>query len=338
LDSNDFKHKKQEGIMQKLFFLILLVAFALGSCNRISDKPVSEKLNTDELSKAIKSDTLFADFYEYIRKIVDFYEHTRKEVDDMSDIKKATCNDITYRRLFKYFKYLQDTTYWKPLHEKWKTEWESEYGQYMTKADSVLNYWKQYLAENSLDKYVKVELAQIDKEYHDYTGELKEVNLGFLLTPLQGTIETIIFKYRYETKIDGDSKYYKGNCISTSPFSSSTVIYGGVSYLDRDDFEGKNVETFLRDYNLYIKITDIRKDGVNISADDFYIPEVIYDYFDYGENDDFMRNFYKENVIKELINKDYLQEWQFSNEKEVELWEKKDKRCFDFLTGFLKYM
>ena len=50
----------------------------IASCNKISDKPVSEKLSTDELSKAIKSDTLFADFYEEIRK----------EVDDMSDIKK----------------------------------------------------------------------------------------------------------------------------------------------------------------------------------------------------------------------------------------------------------
>jgi hypothetical protein len=306
--------------MKKLI-LIVFVAFALGSCNRISDKPVSEKLNTDELSKAIKSDALFADFY----------EHIRKKVDDMSDIKKATYNDITYRRLFKYLKYLRDTTYWDPLYEKWKTEWKSEYGQYMTKADSVLNYWKQYLAENSLDKYVKVELAQIDKEYYNYIGGLKEVNLGFRLTPMQGTIEQIRFNYGYKAKINGDSKYYeKHNCISTSPFSSSTVRYWEVSYSDRDNFAGRNVETFLRDYNLYIEITNIRKDGVNISTDDFNIPKVVSDYFDYGENDDFMRDYYKEEVIKELINKDYLLEWEFLSEKADELEEKKDKLCFDF--------
>lgn len=139
--------------MKKVWLFFFVISFLIASCNKISDKPVSEKLSTDELSKAIKSDTLFADFYEEIRK----------EVDDMSDIKKATYNDVTYRRLFQYVKFLQDTTYWNPLYEKWNEEWEREYGVYLPKADSVINYWKKYLDENSLDKYVKVELAKIDK-------------------------------------------------------------------------------------------------------------------------------------------------------------------------------
>ena len=224
--------------MKKECLLFFVVAFALSSCNSVSNKPVSEKLSTEELSKAIKSDTLFTSFY----------EHIRKEVDDMSDIKKAKFNDVTYRRLFKYVKFLQDTTYWKPLSEKWDKEWESEYGVYLPKADSVLNYWKKYLEENSLDKYVSIELARIDKEYYTYAGGLKEVNLGFKLTPLQGTIEQIRFNYGYKPKISGDSKYYsKKNCISTSPFSSPTIRYWEVNYSDRDNFAGKNVETFLRD-------------------------------------------------------------------------------------------
>lgn len=306
--------------MKKSFLLILLIAFALGSCNKISNKPVFEKLNTDELSKAIKNDTLFADFY----------EHIRKEVDDMSDIKKATYNDITYRKLFKYVKFLQDTTYWEPLHEKWEKEWESEYGKYLPKADSVLNYWKQYLAENSLDKYVKIELARIDKEYYDYIGGLKEVNLGFKLTPLQGTIEQVRFTYGYKPKINGDSKYYeKHNCISTSPFSSPTVRYWEVSYSDRDNFAGKNVETFLRDYNLFLDVTNIRKEGVNISTDDFNIPEVVSDYLDYGSG--FMEDYYKDEVIKALINPEYLRIWEFQSQQADVLKEKKNKLCFDFL-------
>ena len=83
--------------MKKVWLFFFVISFLIASCNKISDKPVSEKLSTDELSKAIKSDTLFADFYEEIRK----------EVDDMSDIKKATYNDVTYRRLFQYVKFLR---------------------------------------------------------------------------------------------------------------------------------------------------------------------------------------------------------------------------------------
>jgi len=311
--------------MRKLCLLFFVVAFALSSCNKISDKPVSEKLSTNELSKAIKSDTLFTDFYEYIRK----------EVDDMSDIKKAKYNDVTYRRLFKYVKFLQDTTYWKPLYEKWEKEWENKYGIYLSKADSVLNYWKKYLEENSLEKYVKIELARIDKEYYSYSYGLKEVNLGFRLTPLQGTIEQVRFNYMYKAKIHGDSKYgEKHNCLSTTPFSAATIRYWEVSYSDRDKFSGYNVETFLRDYNLYIEVTKIRKDGENISTDDFNIPEEVSDYLKYGENDDIMQEYYKEKIIKELINKDYLRQWEYYKEQADVLKEKKDKLCFDFMKEF----
>jgi hypothetical protein len=308
--------------MKNVCLLFFIVTFALSSCNKISDKSVSEKLSTEELSKAIKSDTLFSEFYEDVRK----------EVDNMSDIKKATYNDITYRRLFKYIKYLQDTTYWKPLHEKWEKEWESEYGKYLPKADSVLNYWKQYLAENSLDKYVKIELARIDKEWYDYIGEIKEVNLGFKLTPLQGTIEQIRFNYGYKPKINGDSKYYeKHNCISTSPFSSPTIRYWEVSYSDRDNFAGKNVETFLRDYNLFIEVTNIRKDGVNISTNDFNVPKEVSECLENEKDYPFLFDLSKDELIKEMINKDYLRKWEYQSKQADVLKEKKDKLCFDFL-------
>lgn len=118
--------------MKKLYLLIFVVTFVLNSCNNISNKHISEKLSTEELSAAIKSDSLFADFYEHVRKVVD----------NMSDIKKAKYNDITYRRLFKYIKFSNDTAYWKPLSEEWEKEWNTKYGIYLPKADSVLNYWK----------------------------------------------------------------------------------------------------------------------------------------------------------------------------------------------------
>jgi hypothetical protein len=310
--------------MKKIYLLFFVVAFVLSGCSKIPDKVVFEKLTMEELAIAIKNDILFADFYENIRK----------KVDDMSDIKKATYNDITYRRLFKYIKYMRDTTYWKPLEKKWENEWKNENDIYSLKADSVLNYWKNYLDENSLDKYVKIELAKIDKEYYDYIGEIKEVNLGFRLTPLRGAIEQIRFNYGYKPKINSDSKYYeKHNCISTSPFSSPIVRYWEVSYSDRNNFAGKNVETFLRDYNLSIEVTHIRKDGVNISKDDFNIPESVSDYFEYSEDADsfIMRDYYKDKVIKALINTNYIGKWEYSSKKIDELKEKKDKLCFDFL-------
>ena len=308
--------------MKRLSLFILGLIIILSSCSKISDKPVSEKLNTEELSKAIKSDTMFTGFYENIRK----------SVDEMDDIKKAKFNDVTYRRLFKYYKFSQDTTYWKPLSEKWEKEWEKDFGIYSTKADSTIKYWKKYLAENSLDKYVKVELANIDKEYYEYIGELKEVQLGFRLTPLQGAVQQIRFDYGYKAKINGDDKYYeKHRCIETDPLNSSRIGYWEIDYSDKDKFAGKNVESFLRDYNLYIEVVEIRKDGINISTADFAVPEEVSKCLEVEKEYPTLFDLYKDDVIKNLIKKDYIGKWEYNNKKAEEIQEKEDKLCHDFL-------
>jgi len=117
-----------------------------------------------------------------------------------------------------------------------------------------------------LDKYVKIELANISKEYYDYIGELKEVNLGFRMTPLQGAVQQIRFDYGYKAKIHGDDNYYeKHRFIETDPLNSPRIGYWEVDYSDNDKFAGKNVETYLRDYNVYIEVVEIRKDGKGFS-------------------------------------------------------------------------
>jgi hypothetical protein len=312
--------------MVKQILVFLVLTTILTSCNNIPEKPVFEKLSTEELAAAIKIDTSFSNFYEVLRK----------EVDELDDIKKAKYNDVTYQRLFSYFKFLKDTAYWNPSRKKWDNEWQKDFGKYSPKADSTLNYWKKYIAENSLNKYVKIQLAQIDKEYYEYAGGLKNVSLGFKLTPLQGPIEQITFSYGYMAKINGDRYYEKHNCISTSPFSSPTVRFWEVGYSDKEKFSGKNVATFLRDYNLDIEIESIRKSGVNISADNLNVPPEVSDYFKYGENDTLMKDYYRDKVIKSIVNKSYVAKLDYHLKKADEIKEKEDKLCFDFLNELYK--
>lgn len=308
-------------------FILGLTIIISSSCSSIPDKPVFEKLSTDELSKAIKSDTMFTSFYENIRK----------NVDEMDDIKKAKFNDVTYSRLFEYYKFILDTTYWKPLSKKWEREWEREFGIYSTKADSIINYWKKYLAENSLDKYVKIELVNISKDYYDYIGELKEVNLGFRMTPLEGPVQQIRFDYGYKAKIYGDDMYYeKHRCIEIDPLNSSRIGYWKVDYSDEDKFAGKNVETFLRDYNMYIEVVEIRKDGVNISTADFAVPKEVTECLEVEKEYPTLFEMYKDDLTKNLIKKDYIGKWDYSNKKAKEIQENEDKLCHDFLKEMLK--
>ena len=307
--------------MKKLCILIIVSVFVFCACSKIPNKPIYEALDTKELSDAIKSDTLFLSFYTAVQEIVD----------DLDEIEKATYNDITYRRLFDYSKFLTDTTYWKPLHEKWEKEWESKYKHYDRDADSIITHWKKYKEENSLDKYVKIELAKIDKEYYSYTGGIKDVNLGFRLTPLQGKIEQLAFSYGYQAKLYEDNAYYeKHRCQTTTPLLTSVIRYWEVGYSDRKTFANHNVETFLRDHNLYIEITALRKDGVNISVDDISIPKTVSKCLEYENKYPSLYELFKDDVIKEFVYKEYLTEREYINNNADMIRKEKDELCFDF--------
>ncbi len=306
----------------KRVFLAFAAIIIITSCNKIPNKSIFEKLTTDELSTAFKQDNTFRDFYEFVRE----------DLDEASDVVKATYNDITYRRFFNFFKFMMDSTNLAPKMQGWEAEWQNQYGVYLLKADSVLNYWQNYKAENSLDKYVKIELYEIDKEYYSYLGTLKNVNIGFRLTPLQGTVEQVVFTYGFNAKIHEGSEYYdKKRCRSTRPFSTPIVRYWKASYSDEDLLSGYNAETFLRDYNIYFEVTDIRIGGENLSIDNLNIPEVVSNCFDYENKYPSLYENEKNDLIKSLIYSDFVPINEYMEEKYVNSLKEKDEHCYNLI-------
>jgi hypothetical protein len=157
------------------------------------------------------------------------------------------------------------------------------------------------------------------------------------MTPLQGAVQQIRFDYGYKAKIHGDDNYYeKHRCIETDPLNSSRIGYWEVDYSDKEKFAGKNVETFLRDYNLYIEVVEIRKDGVNMSTADFAVPQEVTKCLEVEKEYPTLFDIYKDDVTKNLIKKDYFGKWEYSNKKAEELQEKEDKLCYDFLKELQK--
>ena len=252
--------------MKRIITIILLSA-TLFSCNSQLNKSIFEPLSIEELKKSIDRDTLFEETYKSIQYIKDSVLAT--------DIEKAKFSDLTYKRIHRLIKFSLDTSYFKPIEERIKKEWKEKYGKFDTKVDSISTYWKKFKNENSLEQYVKVELVQIDKEYYSYSLGIKNVNLGFRLTPLKGKIDQLRFGYKIEAKINEKEKgnlyesiyssLDKSWCLTTTPFSKPIVRYWEASYSNEKIFESKTIESFLRDYNIYTEIDQIRKDGINKS-------------------------------------------------------------------------
>lgn len=290
--------------MMRYFFSLFVVLF-ICSCNLVPNRSIFEPLTTDELAAIIKRDSLFVDFYEA-------QEDAREQ---LGDIDKARYKDITYRDLYKMIQYSRDTIVWKSLSEKWDVEWNLQFGECQNKVDSVLNYWRLYKENNSLDKYIKVEFAVIDKEYYSYSSDVKNVNLGFRLTPAQGTVDQVRFSYRYSAKIN-DFYGEKHNCILTSPFCGPIIRYWEVDYSDEKNLKGETTSSFLRDYDVEIEVTNVRKDGINYSINDLDIPQSVAQVFDTDSlKYPSLYAVYKDDVIKSLLQSDYLPQYKYNEQK-----------------------
>ena len=98
--------------MKNLKYIVCLfvLVIATNSCNKIPNKPVFEELSTKELANAAKINEAFYEFY-------DVFEAYRSEMKEMSAVKKATYNSITYRRLFDYYLYIEDSIKMNPRLE-----------------------------------------------------------------------------------------------------------------------------------------------------------------------------------------------------------------------------
>lgn len=306
----------------RLWALIVVVGSFLCSCNRIPNTSVLTPLDTKTLAGIIARDSMF----------IDFYEQLQKSTKEFNDIEKAKFNDITYRKLYSIIEFTRDTGKMAPMQKKWHQEWESEFGMYKDQVDSVIEHWARYKESQSLNRFVKIEFAAIDKEYYTYSHDVKEVNFAFRLTPLEGKIEQLRFNYRFAAKINDVRYAEKHNCISTSPFSSPVTRYWEVGYSDEKKLKYLTSAEFKRDYDILFEITEVRKDGINYSIADLHIPNSIEQIF---ETDSiqypYLYQARKNDVIEELLCPKYKEQYVYTYDKLRQLLQQKFPKEFAFL-------
>lgn len=307
---------------------LLVIAIFFASCNKIPNKSISEELSPKDLANAIESDSTFAHLYKVVRSTYD----------SMDKVEQAQYYNVTYKDLSKFIKFTEDTNYWKPLQDKWLKEWDEQYGSQIQKADSIIQYWRKYKEENALEQYVSIELARVWTEYYEYIGGVDDVNFGFRITPLKGKIDQLKFKYRFTPKIsEGKSSLYDDimnshMCLCTSPISSPVVKYWEADYTDEKRFGGMTAEQVLRDYDLIIEIREIRYEGQNINEETLGIPESVNDYLNYGFED-----FGKGKIVKEFVDKNFKERYEYIDEAATKICMKKDETCFNFFKKMYSY-
>lgn len=241
-------------------FLILIV---FTSCENYLDKSITIELSEKEIQQSLERDSLIYNYH----KEFEVYRDTLSSNEELKNkFEPITYGDITIlREVFgKEYDSFRDSIRENIL----KPRWEEEFGYIDTKIDSILSFY----FDNPIDlsKYVKVELSKVDTEYYRSIGGISEVDLGFKLTPLKGTIQQLIFSFTYTPKIGG--RTYSHRYRTTEPFSRSVVRYWEVGYSERNLLGGETPYTIKRDYDVSIEVEKIRYKNENISKERDDIP------------------------------------------------------------------
>ncbi len=312
--------------MKKIATLLILILTA--ACSGPTKKSIFEELSMEELKNELKKDTLFEKTYKLVKFATDSL------IKD--EIERIKWSDLTYKRVHELVLLSIDTTFLNPQKEIFFREWQNKFLPILEDIDSTSNYWKDFRDENSLEKYVDIELVSIDKEYYSYSYGIKNINLGFRLTPLKGKIDQMRFSYLITSKLEEDDKTSylsildKNWCRMSRPFSKPTVRYWKADYSDEKKLESRNVETLFRDYNVLIKIDEIRIDGFNLNEESLNIPKSIKNYWKY-EDLDYLSDLYAEDVASELLGKKYHAKSQYVNSKVDSIIKSKDSIAYNFL-------
>lgn len=304
--------------MRNLLTVMLVIIICTG-CGNIPNKSVFEPLDEQELSEIIKKDTMFANFYMGQALITAA----------LSEVDKAKYNNITYRSAYKMFSLWNDSVAMKPKITKWEKEWKKKFGNYSEKVDSIIEYWKDEKKKNSLNEFVKIELVDIDKEYYSYSSSLRDLYLGFMLTPVQGELQEVKFQYGFSTK---KKNWYskKKNCKISYPIWDPVIRHWEVNILDKMELENVTMESFMENYDIEIEVLEVRKDGVTHNLKGLKIPKSVKMLMDsnptYGKLYDRIRML----IYVSLIDSNYIELEDYLDEKQKEYFKDKFPRESDY--------
>lgn len=305
-------------------FLVLLSLVTLFACSEDNDPipaiSVFTPLTVEQLSPIVKTDTAFATFYQELRKEFDQYE----------DVEKARFDDVTYRGFYHMYRETKDTVLMNNLVDTYKKEWDSKFLPYVEQADTLLDRWQAYKEEHSLNKFVNITLSNIECEYYQYSGDLREVYLVFMVTPLEENISAICFNYRYPSK-ESSSGYVEHlrnqnhECYA-SGLDKTVVVREAISYSDRDNVKNLSVEDFLSKFDLQVDVEWISTKDDLFSMDRLPIPErvatILKETPDYRD----VLTYSKAELIKEEFCKEFVLEYDYIYNRTQEYFERKYPR------------
>ncbi|WP_258098660.1 hypothetical protein [Marinoscillum pacificum] len=154
---------------------------------------------------------------------------------------------------------------------------------------------------------------------------------------MKGRIDQVRFGYKIVSKLQEDDdllstalgEYGMSWCRATTPFTKPVVFYWEANYKNEKLLKYMTFRELLRDYNVPVKLDEIRVGGVNMSDDDLNIPESIKKHWKYQYHES-LSDLYVSDVLKECMDLDHMSLYQYEAQQVDEIQRKHDKLCYEF--------
>ena len=317
--------------------LLILLSILLISCNPL-DKSILEDLSVKELKNEITKDSSFVYLYE---KVEGFKKLNKDK------IKLANYSELSWKDVFDFNKFKFDIYSNVDVFEK---EYLNKYDKTIQKAHELINDYRKknelWLNESHPKNFIDIELIGIDTEYYKYSGGVDDVHFKFRLKTKKGKVQQVVWEINPNAKINDkkkDNVYFSLDAqgyIYSSPINNVATGRYEASYKHEKKASGNTAKTFLRDYDLNLKIRKVRFKNKNYTYDDFKLPYEVEKYIKYEEKKDKgMTELYLKDIIVDNFDTDFIDKYTYTNKKQDSILESKFPLEFSFFKDYynLKY-
>lgn len=287
-------------------FLLLVV-----SCDSALNRTIAEPLTPEEVENAVKKEPGFSFAYKFVEMHRNYLQTSSQ---------KAMWQDLTYKRFYKFVSTILDTEFQESHRKEFAERWESQYGHYQASADSVCDIWQRYWDTHGPTNYVRVDLADIEKEYMQppWGGEPIVTSRKFVLkvTPLRGTVDGVSFDYDLfemdeEPSFSDMFSHYHSAEIS-SPFSAPVVVRDSpmVKFQIDETIKSSDFKTVLSKYKFAFAINYVIVNGKRIDTLALIeaTPYAVFEYMkekDKEKESDFNKEYALKRLVEDVLKKEY---------------------------------
>ena len=315
------------------YITALVCALVLFACSDPMEKSVIEPMTSKELDRVVRKDLSFLATYSIVEGVSN---HICTPEDS------ARWKSISYSRLHNYVKTIESAELNSPLFAQLREKWGKLYASYSLQADSIIRHWKNYLQSNSPDSLLNLTYEGIEIERYKGSANVIDtlIKAKVTLTPLRYAIDSLSVFYSFQ-HVD-ETPYFQTDSISKSDVISHKkklrepakikVFPTLVPHVKNGLIAGDT--SFVFSY----KIDKIYASGKCFNYDSLKmdLPKCVLSYIE-AENTDALLNplfdqvFYKEKVIKELVNPAFVSRNAYIKTNAESYYKQIDSLVFSYL-------